>query len=383
MTNIAFIPVRGGSKSIPLKNIKLLNGMPLVYWTAKAANDAVCIDKVVIATDSLKIKETVENFNLSKVEIYERDKENAQDTSSTESVMLEYINNTNLSNDDYFFLIQATSPLLKSIDIDGMFETLKSSSADSVLSCVRNKRFYWSEEGKNLNYDYTNRPRRQDFKGLMMENGACYINKVGNIIKDKNRLSGKIAVYEMPEYTAIEIDEPDDFLIIEKLMNKYQGQSQTNLDIKLFLTDCDGVMTDGGMYYSENGDEKKKFNTLDGMAFELLRNKGIKTGIITGENTDIVRLRAKKIKADEVFLGVKNKLDIVISLCKKYNISLKQVAYIGDDINDTAIIKNIGLGCSVPNAMPQVKKEAKYITIAGGGKGAVREVAEYILKNSY
>ena len=230
MTNIAFIPVRGGSKSIPLKNIKLLNGMPLVYWTAKAANDAVCIDKVVIATDSLKIKETVENFNLSKVEIYERDKENAQDTSSTESVMLEYINNTNLSNDDYFFLIQATSPLLKSIDIDGMFETLKSSSADSVLSCVRNKRFYWSEEGKNLNYDYTNRPRRQDFKGLMMENGACYINKVGNIIKDKNRLSGKIAVYEMPEYTAIEIDEPDDFLIIEKLMNKYQGQSQTNLD---------------------------------------------------------------------------------------------------------------------------------------------------------
>ena len=70
MTNIAFIPVRGGSKSIPLKNIKLLNGMPLVYWTAKAANDAVCIDKVVIATDSLKIKETVENFNLSKVEIY-------------------------------------------------------------------------------------------------------------------------------------------------------------------------------------------------------------------------------------------------------------------------------------------------------------------------
>ena len=91
MTNIAFIPVRGGSKSIPLKNIKILNGKPLVYWTAKAANDARCIDLVVIATDSPEIKRVVEELNLEKVVVYNRDKENAQDTSSTESVMLEYI----------------------------------------------------------------------------------------------------------------------------------------------------------------------------------------------------------------------------------------------------------------------------------------------------
>lgn len=223
MTNIAFIPVRGGSKSIPLKNIKILNGHPLVYWTAKAANDATCIDRVIIATDSQEIKAVVEQLNLEKVSIYDRDKQNAQDTSSTESVMLEYINKSNLSNNDYFFLIQATSPLLKSMDIDRMFEKLKNSSADSALSCVRNKRFYWSEDGKPLNYDYTNRPRRQEFAGLMMENGACYINSVVNIKKSKNRLSGKIVVYEMPEYTAVEIDEPDDFILIEKLMEKHKN----------------------------------------------------------------------------------------------------------------------------------------------------------------
>ena len=223
MTNIAFIPVRGGSKSIPLKNIKILNGHPLVYWTAKAANDATCIDRVIIATDSQEIKAVVEQLNLEKVSIYDRDKQNAQDTSSTESVMLEYINKSNLSNNDYFFLIQATSPLIKSMDIDRMFEKLKNSSADSALSCVRNKRFYWSEDGKPLNYDYTNRPRRQEFAGLMMENGACYINSVVNIKKSKNRLSGKIVVYEMPEYTAVEIDEPDDFILIEKLMEKHKN----------------------------------------------------------------------------------------------------------------------------------------------------------------
>lgn len=223
MTNIAFIPVRGGSKSIPLKNIKLLNGHPLVYWTAQAANNATCIDRVIVATDSTEIKAVVKKFNLHKVTIYDRDAQNAQDTSSTESVMLEYINKSDLADNDNFFLIQATSPLLKSTDIDGMFEKLQNSSADSALSCVRNKRFYWSEDGKPLNYDYTNRPRRQDFKGLMMENGACYINTIGNIKKDKNRLSGKIAVYEMPEYTAVEIDEPDDFLLIEKLMEKHKN----------------------------------------------------------------------------------------------------------------------------------------------------------------
>lgn len=223
MTNIAFIPVRGGSKSIPLKNIKLLAGKPLVYWTAKAANNANCIDKVIVATDSEEIKNTVRAFSdLNKVEIYNRKAENATDEASTESVMLEYIDATNL-NDDTFFLIQATSPLLKSKHIDEMYEKYIKSNADSALSCVRSKRFFWTKDGKSINYDYQNRPRRQDFEGLMMENGACYINKVGNIKRDQNRLSDKIFVYEMPEYTAVEIDEPDDFLLIEKLMEKHKN----------------------------------------------------------------------------------------------------------------------------------------------------------------
>ena len=222
MSHIAFIPVRGGSKSIPLKNIKILAGKPLVYWTAKAANDSKCIDKVIIATDSEEIKNAVKNFGLNKVEIYDRKSENAQDFSSTESVMLEYINAKNLDKEDLFFLIQATSPLLKSKHIDNMYQKFIEDGADSSLSCVKTKRFFWSKDGKSLNYDYKNRPRRQDFEGLMMENGACYINSVGHILRDKNRLSGKISVFEMPEYTAVEIDEPDDFLLIEKLMEKHK-----------------------------------------------------------------------------------------------------------------------------------------------------------------
>lgn len=219
--NIAFIPVRGGSKSIPLKNIKLLNGKPLVYWTALAAEQAKCVDKLVIATDSEEIKATVLGFGFSKLEVYDRNTQNAQDTSSTESVMLEYLEQAGFDESGKFILIQATSPLLKSEHIDGMFEALETSDANSIFSGVREKQFHWietSEGVKPINYDYRNRPRRQEFQGIIAENGACYINSVKNILKDKCRLSGKIITYELPPETSYEIDEETDWIIVENLM---------------------------------------------------------------------------------------------------------------------------------------------------------------------
>ena len=135
--------------------------------------------------------------------------------------MLEYIENSNLKDEDNFFLIQATSPMLTSKDINGIYNKMIAEKSDSALTCVLNKRFYWTKDGKPINYNYMNRPRRQDFEGYMLENGACYINSVKNIKKVKNRLYGKICVYEMPEYTSVELDEELDFYIIEKLMERY------------------------------------------------------------------------------------------------------------------------------------------------------------------
>ena len=222
--NIAFIPVRGGSKSIPLKNIKILNGKPLVYWTCVAANNSECIDRVIVATDSEEIKTAINSFGLNKVQIYDRDSQNAQDSSSTESVMLEYIERSNLDDKDLFFLIQATSPMLKSEHIDGMYNTFIKLNYDSMFSGVREKQFHWIEKEDRvepINYDYKNRPRRQDFDGIIAENGACYINSVKNIKKDKCRLSGKIGTYELPSYTSYEIDEPADWIIVENIMKHF------------------------------------------------------------------------------------------------------------------------------------------------------------------
>ena len=134
MSNIAFIPVRGGSKSVPLKNIKYICGKPLVYYSINACENAKVIDKIIVATDNIDIKNTVLSFSeFSKVSIYDRDPLNAKDNSTTESVILEYINKSNLNDDDYFFLIQATSPMITSLDIENMFKKFIDGKYDSHM----------------------------------------------------------------------------------------------------------------------------------------------------------------------------------------------------------------------------------------------------------
>lgn len=377
--NIAFIPVRGGSKSIPLKNIKLMNGHPLVYWTVKAANDSMNIDKVFVATDSDVIRATVEGFNMDKVVVVDRSPESASDTASTEFAMLEFAQDHDFDN---IVLIQATSPLLTSYDIDGGFEQFSQPDCDSVLSVVRQYRFIWKNDENGIvspvNYDVYNRPRRQDFGGYIMENGAFYITTRSALLQSKNRISGRIKAYEMPENTAFEIDEPDDWTIVEQLMKK-EKQPKKNGRIKMLLTDCDGCLTDGGMYYSEQGDELKKFSTRDGMAFALLKQRGIITGIITSESVELNRRRAEKMHIDELYIGIKDKMSAVKELAEKYSISMDEIAYIGDDINDLPVLEAVGLSCCPNDAVDEVIGAVKYIASACGGQGVVREIVDKLI----
>jgi len=154
------------------------------------------------------------------------------------------------------------------------------------------------------------------------------------------------------------------------------------MKIKLFLTDVDGVMTDAGMYYTENGDEFKKFNTHDGMGLMLLKEKGIKRGIITTENTKIVERRAAKLKMDYLYQGkgFGNKLDAALEICRIESINIKDVAYIGDDINCIELLQNVGIAACPANAVPAVKAIPGIILLKrSGGEGAVREFIEMIL----
>ena len=393
--NVAFIPVRGGSKSIPLKNIKPMCGKPLVYWTVAAACGCKNIDKVYVATDSEKIRETLQNVKdtdtdgrLDKMEIIGRSQESASDTASTEFAMLEFAREHLF---DHIVLIQATSPLLTAEDLDRGFALYEQKETDSVLSVVRQKRFNWKVEkdgsAQPTNYDYFHRPRRQEFEGYCVENGAFYITSRERLLATETRISGNVKAVEMSEDTFFEIDEPSDWDMIQQLLERRQKEKvstgKQGHQIKMLLTDCDGCLTDGGMYYSENGDELKKFSTLDGMGFGLMREHGVICGIITGENTKLVQRRAEKLKLDVLKMGVQNKFATVQGLCVEKGISLEEVAYIGDDINDRELLEQVGFSASVPDALQEIQNIVDYVAVRQGGNGAVRDVIEHLLRGGY
>ncbi|MCA1957244.1 MAG: HAD hydrolase family protein [Nitrospira sp.] len=150
--------------------------------------------------------------------------------------------------------------------------------------------------------------------------------------------------------------------------------------IRLFATDVDGVLTDAGMYYSESGDEWKKFNTRDGMGIKLLQKAGLITAIVTQERTKLVARRAEKLAISEVHQGVMDKLSVICDIASRYGLALDQVAYIGDDVNDLEALKAVGFSASPADGMPQVLQAVDYVCRKKGGEGAVREVVEMILE---
>lgn len=149
--------------------------------------------------------------------------------------------------------------------------------------------------------------------------------------------------------------------------------------LRMVLLDVDGVLTDGGIILTDKGDEAKRFDSQDGMGINLARSVGIKVGIVTSRNSDLVLRRAGELSIDEVFQGIQRKTEVLDSLLEKYSITRTEVAYIGDDIQDIPIMHFIGIPIAVQNAVKAVKETSIYVTEARGGHGAVREAVEWLL----
>ena len=150
--------------------------------------------------------------------------------------------------------------------------------------------------------------------------------------------------------------------------------------IQLLLLDVDGVMTDGGLFFSSSGEEFKKFNVQDGYGIAKLQRAGIKVGIITGRVSLIVKRRAEELGIEEVYQNIENKIDAYESIKKKFRITDREIAYIGDDEFDIPVLTCAGFSAAPADAAPLVKKHVQYICRLGGGNGAVREVIELLLK---
>lgn len=227
MSVIAFIPARGGSKGVPKKNIKLLAGKPLIAWSIEQALASNLIDRVIVSTDCKEIAEVARQYGADVP--FLRPVEISNDTATTESAMLHCCEHLERNGQlpDVFVLLQATSPLRSSGQIDKAISFLVENNYDSLLTVSKSHRFTWKNPEKpTASYDYMNRPRRQDIKEEeqeYLETGSFYITKTKALMKYKNRLCGFVAMFETPEIESYEIDTHVDFVICEELI-----KSQSN-----------------------------------------------------------------------------------------------------------------------------------------------------------
>lgn len=356
----AFIPLRSGSKSIPLKNIKPLNGLPLAQWVINTANSSGLIDEVIVAIDSEQIFSALKNCTA-----FWRDPQTSTDTAPSESVLLDYCYTQ--EPDDIIVFIQATSPLSTreelEMGIGKLFE-----GYDSAISVVRQKRFVWSEDGTPT-YDLLNRPRRQDWNGYLVENGAFYISRVKNILESKCRVSGKIALIECSEESYYELDEPPDWTVIESLMRPKETKFP---EIDLIVFDFDGVFTDNSVIVSENGEESVRCSRSDGLG---LKNLKIPAMVLSTEKNPVVYRRCEKLGIPCV-QGCEDKGLGIQKIALEMGVELSKIAFVGNDRNDIPALNLVGFPIVVQDAHPSVLPLAKMVTKNPGGHGAVREVCD-------
>jgi len=378
MKTVGFLPVRAGSKSVPGKNFRRLCGRPLLFWILDEL--LVVCDEVYVYTDSSEIEsKVVSSYRYTPaVKVMQRPEATATDTATSESALLDFCRKT---DSEVVVFAQATSPLTEAKYIRKGIEMVLV-GYDSSVSVVRQKRFVWEiRDGKGIpcNYDPSARPRRQDFDGFLVENGAFYVSKRSSILQSSCRVSGRTGVVEMAEDTYHEIDEPTDWIVIEELMKQRLRKNKNWSRIELLVLDIDGVLSDGGMYYDDHGEALKRFNTKDGMGLEVARESGIGVAVITSENKGINSKRMEKLGVINLFQGITDKYQVLKHLSDKLGLPLGNIAYVGDDINDEACMLASGLSFAPSNAEEKAKKSADFLLSRKGGSGAVREAVERII----
>jgi N-acylneuraminate cytidylyltransferase len=291
--------------------------------------------------------------------------------------MLEYCESINYDF-DAFCLLQATSPFTKKEDINRCLDKLDN-DFDSALTVVNTHRFLWDKNGKPINYNPLNRPRRQDFDGLLIENGAVYTVSKEALKKHQNRIGAKTAVVQMPDDSLLEIDSESDWIAVESLLIERQKREKKSKKITHLVLDVDGVFTNGTISYTKDGEHTKNFDMRDGMGLEILRQFDVEVMIMTSENSELVAKRMEKLKIKHVFLGVKDKFSLLKHIISQENVSLSNVAYVGDDVNDLSNICSVGWSLAPNNATDIAKLHADVVLSKNSGNGAIREACQFVM----
>ncbi|MBF0531655.1 MAG: acylneuraminate cytidylyltransferase [Candidatus Omnitrophica bacterium] len=379
---IAIIPARGGSKSIPQKNIFSFCGKPLLAWSIEQAKQSECVGEVYVSTNDAGIAQVAQAYG---AQIIWRPEELSGDTASSETAIehaLQQIEQT--QKVDLVVFLQATSPVRLKTDIDLAMRHFHALQADSLFSAAEVTDFcLWKKADdrfESFSFDYQARGQRQTRPPLYLENGSIYIFSPGALRQYHNRLGGKITAFLMPRERSFEIDTAEDIPVCAHFLRRMLAASQpavTARDVDLLVYDFDGVMTDNKVIVQQDGLEAVAANRGDGLAVALLKKQGWRQMIVSTETNPVVAKRAQKIEIP-VYQSVGDKKQWVMDYCAREKIDLSRVLYVGNDLNDLAVMSVVGWPACPLDAHPVVKDSARIVLNRRGGDGVIRALYDVL-----
>ncbi|MFJ4222849.1 cytidylyltransferase domain-containing protein [Microbacterium sp. NPDC089695] len=379
MTTVAIIPARGGSKGVPRKNVQRVGGVPLVERAVRAALAADGIDLVAVSTDDAEIAAVAA---AAGAVVIRRPVDISGDTASSESAILHALDELEAAGEsiDVVAFLQATSPFIPSDALSAAVRDVHGDRADSVFSAHETYGFLWGRTGDDaavaLNHEAGHRPRRQDREPHYLETGAFYVFRADGFRTARHRFFGRIRIAEVPEWTAIEIDDTQQLEIARALASLHETPER--IPVRAVVTDFDGVHTDDTASLDADGVERVRVSREDGMGVALLRRAGIPMLILSTEVNAVVRARAEKLKVP-VLHGIDDKESALRGWAEENGLDLDEIAYLGNDVNDLPAMRIVGWPIAVANAHPRVLAEARVVLARHGGHGAVRELIERVL----
>jgi N-acylneuraminate cytidylyltransferase len=372
---ILIIPARGGSKGIPKKNLRTVNGISLVERALRSALKSI-VDQVIVSTDDKEISEIAIKYGAV---LHNRSPENSGDSTSTESVLLEVIDKfeNNWPNGTVVGFIQATSPFVSSKTVNECFDLAE--QGYSSFSAKNFHGFVWEKIGKwtPVNHPLENRPRRQELNQKVVETGAIYCFPLKQFKEKKYRFCSEPKPVLVDNTTGIEIDEIPELELANLLATQYEISDFEFKNIKMpkiIFTDFDGCLTDDKVKVNIFGKESVKANRKDGLAVKRLEKLGIKVVITTSETNEVVATRAKKMKI-EALRGLLNKRESISIYLEKASLSWDDAWYLGNDVNDLEPMRKAALSFCPLDASVEVFKIADVVLSIRGGEGVLAEIA--------
>jgi N-acylneuraminate cytidylyltransferase len=386
MEVLAIIPARGGSKGIPGKNLAELAGRPLISYMIESALGAKSISRLVVSTDDESIAEVSRE---NGAEVVMRPPEISGDEASSESALLHtlaHLKDSEGYKPELVVFLQCTSPLTTSEDIDGTVAILLKEEADSALAVTPFHYFLWDrgEDGaaSPIGHDKDKREPRQSAKEKYLETGAVYVMRSSAFIDAAHRFFGKTAMYVMPRERCLEIDEPVDLALAETLMRSTHPARFSEVipkTLQAVVFDFDGVFTDNRVIVSEDGKESVVCDRGDGLGLEMLRESGMRVMVLSKEKNPVVQARCEKLGI-ECVNGIDDKRTKLTAILKTEGIDAKNVIYVGNDVNDLECMRMVGCAAAPSDSHPEALRAAAWVLSRAGGKGAVRELCDELLR---